>query len=132
MSGLPKQSGKGVDIIIGPRWLPLADARSATIRSADRALQRYENRRESCLPHRRRYRAQLTASLPELAVLASASVVTTVIDCFLILFRPTADTQALAPWQLVARAIDSVVDFRIDLVLYCPVFCKAASHSFAP
>jgi hypothetical protein len=40
--------------------------------------------------------------------------------------------RALAPWQLVARAIDSVVDFRIDLVLYCPVFCKAASHSFAP
>ncbi len=72
-------------------------------------------------------------------------------DCFLISFRLTIDTQAharnsltagggdggitffavlqaLAPWQLVARAIDSVLDCCIDLVLYCTVFCKSASH----
>ena len=95
------------------------------------------------------------ACLPKLAVLVSASVVTTVIDCLLIMFRLTMDTQArardsltagsgdggitffavlqaLAPWQLVTRAIDSVLDCRIDLVLYCTVFCKAASHSYAP
>ncbi len=36
--------------------------------------------------------------------------------------------QALPLWQLVARAIDCVLDRRIDLVLYRPVFCKAASH----
>ena len=73
-------------------------------------------------------------------------------DCFLILFRLTIDTQAhardgltaagwdggatffavlqaLAPWQLVTRAIDSVVDRCIDLVLYSSIFCKATSHS---
>ena len=97
----------------------------------------------------------MIAILPKLAVLASASVVTAVIDRLLIMFRLTVDTQAcardsvtagsgdgsvtffavfqaLAPWQLVARAIDSVLDCRIDLILYCPVFCKAASHSLAP
>ncbi len=108
--------------------------------------------RKNVPQERLRYRAQPTAFLPELAVLASASVVTTVIDCFLIMLRLTVDTQArtrdsltagngdgsvtffavfqaLAPWQLVARAIDGVLDRRIDLVLYCPVFCKSASHS---
>ncbi len=37
--------------------------------------------------------------------------------------------QALAPWQLVTRAIDSVVDRCINLVLYSSIFCKATSHS---
>ncbi len=90
---------------------------------------------------------QRPISLPKLAVLASAPVVPTVMNCFLVLFRLTIDTQAhardrltagggdrgvtffavvraLAPWQLVTRAIDSVLDCRIDLVLYRPVFCK--------
>jgi hypothetical protein len=30
---------------------------------------------------------------------------------------------------LVARAIDSVIDRCIDLVLYSSIFCKATSHS---
>ena len=76
-------------------------------------------------------------------------------DCFLISFRLTIDTQAhtrdrltagsgdsgvtffavlqtLAPWQLVTHAIDSVLDRRIDLLLYRTVFCKTASHSHTP
>jgi hypothetical protein len=36
--------------------------------------------------------------------------------------------QALATRQLVTDAFDRILDGRIDLILYCPVFCKAASH----
>jgi hypothetical protein len=97
----------------------------------------------------------LPVFLPKLAILASASVVTAVIHWFLISFRLTTDTQAhardsltagsgdggatffaahqaLASRQLVTRAIDSVLDCRIDLVLYCSIFCKAASHAYSP
>jgi hypothetical protein len=40
--------------------------------------------------------------------------------------------QAFAPGQPITRAIDSVLDCGVDLVLYRTVFCKAASHSLTP
>jgi hypothetical protein len=72
-------------------------------------------------------------------------------DCFLISCRLTIDTQAharnslaagggdggitffavlqaLTAWQMVTRAIDSVLDWCIDLILHCAVFCKSVSH----
>ncbi len=39
-----------------------------------------------------------------------------------------AVAQALATRQVVTGALDSILDSRVDLILYCPVFCKSASH----
>lgn len=87
-----------------------------------------------------------------MTVLASAPVVTAVSHDFLVLLRLTIDAQAhagdsltagseddggafcavqqaLAPWQPVPRAIDGILDGRIDLVLYCAISCEAAGHA---
>ena len=39
-----------------------------------------------------------------------------------------AVTQAIATRQLVTGALDRILDACIDLILYCAVFCKTASH----
>ena len=96
-------------------------------------------------------RLQPRRTSPQLTVFAPAAVIAT--DSFRlgIVFRLAGDAQthagnrvatgfgnclitcfavaqALATRQVVTGALDSILDSRVDLILYRPVFCKSASH----
>jgi hypothetical protein len=91
--------------------------------------------------------------LPELAIFASASVVSAATNLLLVVFRLTANTQshagnrlttgfrnghitlfavhqAFTTWQFTTGTLDGILNGGINLILYCPVTAPATGHVY--